>query len=210
MIFGMLLRLVLLAGLLAATATAQKGPVAPDDGNPLECPAKEATANGGFGVAKACGFRKILSSPPTLVEPPEIHGVVNGTANPVALSVEMGTLDATAFSFKSRLFCFTPENGTKTCNPIGPTLRINPGESMTVTLSNGLGAESGQGGKVLNDLRHPNHVNMHTHGLHIDPSVDNVFLTVAPEADAKVYKYQIESNHMAGTHWYHSHGADNC
>ena len=205
--------LSLAAALLAGFAAAQEGsgsgsagPGTPDDGNPITC-VKEETGAGGFGIVKACGFRKIVDGP-LLVEPPELTPFVDGVNTAVALSVEMGTLDATAFTFRTRLFCHEPINGTKTCGAVGPTLRLKPGESMTVTLSNALPAEgSAQDGKVMNDLRHPNHVNMHTHGLHIDPSVDNVFLSVAPGDAAHVYNYQIAADHMGGLSWYHSHGA---
>jgi hypothetical protein len=61
-----------------------------------------------------------------------------------------------------------------------------------------------QSGKAVNSMRYPNHTNVHTHGLHIDPAVDNVMLHAAP-GETLVYAYTIPDNHMAGTHWYHSH-----
>jgi hypothetical protein len=56
-----------------------------------------------------------------------------------------------------------------------------------VTLVNELAVETNQASKGLNDLRAPNHTNIHTHGLHVDPAVDNAMLGVAPGA-SRTYK----------------------
>ncbi len=53
---------------------------------------------------------------------------------------------------------------------------------------NQLEVESNQGGKALNDLQAPNHTNIHTHGLHVDPAVDNAMLPVAPGAN-RTYRW---------------------
>lgn len=48
-----------------------------------------------------------------------------------------------------------------------------------------------------------NTTNMHTHGWHVSPAQDNIFLKVLPENDT-LYAYDIE-DHQAGTFWYHPH-----
>ncbi len=50
---------------------------------------------------------------------------------------------------------------------------------------------------------HFNTTNMHTHGWHVSPDQDNIFLTVAPENDT-THSYDI-NDHQAGTFWYHPH-----
>ncbi len=66
-----------------------------------------------------------------------------------------------------------------------------------------------------------NNTNLHTHGLHVDPSHDDVFLIVLPEGDSAEnydsellpiireqvwpYQYRIPDSHVPGTHWYHAH-----
>eukprot|EP00961_Rhodomonas_salina_P119448 1607172-Rhodomonas_salina.1 len=56
----------------------------------------------------------------------------------------------------------------------------------------------------MNSMHSPNSVNVHTHGLHIDPLVDNVFDTIAPGA-SKTYAYKVPANHQPGLFWYHDH-----
>ncbi|CAE7661735.1 unnamed protein product, partial [Symbiodinium microadriaticum] len=45
---------------------------------------------------------------------------------------------------------------------------------------------------------------MHTHGLHIDPAVDTVFVKASP-GGSLVYRYHLPSDHAPGLHWYHAH-----
>lgn len=52
--------------------------------------------------------------------------------------------------------------------------------------------------------------NLHTHGFHVDPNVDNVFkeLTNSTAHGATrecVYKFQFFDSQYVGTYWYHSH-----
>ncbi len=72
----------------------------------------------------------------------------------------------------------------------GPTLRIRPGDLLTITLENGLDAVT----------------NLHTHGLHVSPEgdSDNVFVMVEP-GQTHTYRYQIPADHPSGTFWYHPH-----
>ena len=58
-------------------------------------------------------------------------------------------------------------------------------------------------GHSHNTPHHFNTTNMHTHGWHVSPAQDNIFLQVHPENDT-VYTYDI-SDHQAGTFWYHPH-----
>ncbi len=72
----------------------------------------------------------------------------------------------------------------------GPTLRVRPGDVLTVTLVNRLGETT----------------NLHTHGLHVSPSghADDVFVSV-PDRSRRTYTYDIPSDHRSGTFWYHPH-----
>jgi suppressor of ftsI len=73
---------------------------------------------------------------------------------------------------------------------VGPTLHINPGDGVELSL--------------INSLDEP--TNLHFHGLHVSPSgdSDNVFRQVNPGETAK-YIIEIPANHPPGTFWYHSH-----
>jgi suppressor of ftsI len=73
---------------------------------------------------------------------------------------------------------------------VGPTLVVDPGDTIALTLDNQLDA----------------HTNIHFHGMHVSPAGngDNIFLSV--EAHQKfAYSLPIPANHPAGTFWYHSH-----
>ncbi|MEQ1770501.1 MAG: multicopper oxidase domain-containing protein, partial [Devosia sp.] len=72
----------------------------------------------------------------------------------------------------------------------GPTLRVRPGDVLTITL--------------VNQLDQP--TNLHTHGLHVSPSgnADNVFVMVAP-GESRTYDYEIPADHPSGLFWYHPH-----
>lgn len=70
----------------------------------------------------------------------------------------------------------------------GPLLEARPGDTVRLTLRNQLEAST----------------NLHFHGLHISPDIDNVFRDV-PSGEAHTYEFQIPNNHPALTGWYHPH-----
>ena len=72
----------------------------------------------------------------------------------------------------------------------GPTLRLRPGDVLTVTL--------------VNRLDEP--TNLHTHGLHVSPSgdADNIFVTIAPDEQHR-YRYEVPADHRSRLFWYHPH-----
>ncbi|CAK8682729.1 unnamed protein product [Clavelina lepadiformis] len=86
----------------------------------------------------------------------------------------------------------------------GPVWRFKPGDTVMVNLINTL--EYPDSSNSFNELRFPNTTNLHTHGLHIssEEPQDDVFIHVNPE-EAFTYEYQIDSQHPAGTYWYHPH-----
>jgi FtsP/CotA-like multicopper oxidase with cupredoxin domain len=98
---------------------------------------------------------------------------------------------------------------------VGPTLRARPGDTLDITLTNGLpdtgGHAHGTMTETYNEPHAFNHTNLHTHGLWTDPEGseqqgwgDNVLLDAAPGKTLK-YKIHIPIDHPPGTHWYHSH-----
>ena len=158
------------------------------------CMAEPVTCPKFTGIA--CGTSRVLVGGDALVQPTEMSSS-NGALT-VNLVARVATVNATAFSFSSRLFCLG-----ETCRIPAPTLRVRAGDLVTITLTNSLPPEAATT-RVMNQPRFPNHANVHTHGLHVDPSVDNVMETVLPGA-TKTYTYRIPSTHLPGTHWYHSH-----
>lgn len=70
----------------------------------------------------------------------------------------------------------------------GPILEARAGDTVRLTL--------------INQLETP--TNLHYHGLHISPEIDNVFREVPP-GERYTYEFQIPTNHPAVTSWYHPH-----
>ena len=144
---------------------------------------------------------------PSLIAPTFAHQTtLTSTAGrlEVTLTVEQHQLDAGAFKKNVRAYCYEGA-----CSVPGPTLRVFPGDTVVLTLVNNLldvePEQETSDGEGLNAMRQANITNMHTHGLHVDPSADNVIIGVAPGGGSKTYTYEIPANHLPGTHWYHSH-----
>mmetsp|Transcript_46822 Transcript_46822/g.147164 ORF Transcript_46822/g.147164 Transcript_46822/m.147164 type:complete len:833 (-) Transcript_46822:391-2889(-) len=99
--------------------------------------------------------------------------------------------------------------GYNKTSPMGPTIKVRPGDTLKVTLINNLTAVDDPDAQMagLTNFQHDYQAtNLHTHGLHIsgeDPA-DNVFRRVKPGGQ-HTYTYAIPEDHMPGTHWYHPH-----
>ncbi|KAK7196863.1 Multicopper oxidase [Novymonas esmeraldas] len=87
----------------------------------------------------------------------------------------------------------------------GPTLKVNPGGKIVLTLVNELGAEGLENMTgLMNRFHGPNITNMHFHGMHSDPRKDNPFIVARP-GETLVYKISVPRDHEPGLHWYHTH-----
>jgi suppressor of ftsI len=118
-----------------------------------------------------------------LPEPPVVRSM-NGVAR-VALAV---TLDgATGF----------PEFDFNGANGVAPTIRVNPGDTIDMKVSNGLLTR--HGGK--------NDINIHFHGLGSSPKApgDDVLGMIASPGEALYYRVHVPKNQEPGLYWYHPH-----
>ncbi len=113
--------------------------------------------------------------------------------------------------------------------PLSITLRVRPGDTMNVVMTNNLPPQSpapttcvsppaccGANASCdpacatyvtcVNTPTDFNTTNLHTHGLHVSPAgvADNVFVAIPP-GQAFKYEIKIPRNHPAGTYWYHAH-----
>lgn len=72
----------------------------------------------------------------------------------------------------------------------GPTLMVQPGDQINLTLENQLTQAT----------------NLHVHGLHVSPqgNSDNALISIAP-GDSFAYQYQLPVEHPPGVYWYHPH-----
>ncbi|MQA13970.1 MAG: multicopper oxidase domain-containing protein [Pseudonocardiaceae bacterium] len=123
------------------------------------------------------GFRPAVSGAP--LRDPEVLGSRGGRLHvelTAAAGVRLAGRDTAALGF----------NGTSP----GPTLRVRPGDELSVRLTN--------------RLKQP--TNLHTHGLRVSPqgNGDNPFLRIEPGTSFD-YLLRIPPGHPAGTFWYHPH-----
>lgn len=97
---------------------------------------------------------------------------------------------------------------------VGPTLRVQPNDRLSIRLANDLPDEPRPKAEHSNDPPHgANTTNLHTHGLHASPedNGDNPLMAVPPGA-RQDYSIKLGrangpevAPHPPGTHWYHSH-----
>lgn len=115
----------------------------------------------------------------------------------ITLDVKYGTYEIAGCKVHLRSY-----NG----QPVGPTLRLKPGDTLNMTIRNQLPPESEPMPEDSNTPHHFNTTNLHTHGLHVDPNdiSDNVLRKMAPGADYQV-RVEIPKDHPPGTFWYHPH-----
>jgi len=101
----------------------------------------------------------------------------------------------------------------------GPSLEVMPGDTLRITLINGLEATPSRRLESIHcaldnctalmgsTFSHLNTTNLHTHGLHVSPllgSDDVLDVKLAP-GERFEYTYKIPPDHVAGTFWYHPH-----
>ncbi len=86
----------------------------------------------------------------------------------------------------------------------GPTMYMSPGQTYVLTLKNTLPYE--EKSPDHNVLKDPNITNIHTHGLHISGETPSDDVTRLIEGGyCGDYVYEMGSDHMGGTNWYHPH-----
>lgn len=86
----------------------------------------------------------------------------------------------------------------------GPTIRMTPGNTYVLTLKNLL--PYAPASTAENTFKDPNVTNVHTHGLHVSPmSPSDDVLRLINGGYCGDYVYDVPSDHMGGTLWYHPH-----
>lgn len=128
-------------------------------------------------------------------KPPEISA--GGTTVRVTLTFDEYLYKGPQITQKTRVY-----NGAIA----GPTIRAKPGDTIELELINNLPTPDLNTTIFHNICRDPDKTNMHPHGLHVSSQSpgDNVLIVVNP-GSTYTYKYEIPSDHMGGTFWYHAH-----
>jgi FtsP/CotA-like multicopper oxidase with cupredoxin domain len=130
-----------------------------------------------------------------LIEP-EVRRSVNGELR-TSLKVQYAYRDIGGI----RLYVRSYEGGSP-----GPTLRMKPGETLRIRLTNDLPPNRDL---MPMDISHPhqfNNTNFHFHGSHTSPSgiADNVMRSMVP-GQAYDIEITLPTDHTRGTYWYHPH-----
>ncbi|HSC17864.1 MAG TPA: multicopper oxidase domain-containing protein [Rhizomicrobium sp.] len=107
-------------------------------------------------------------------------------------------------------FCFVTSDGLQS-----PTLHVNPGDIINITLTNMLpNVPGGPAEIVSNDgtkcgarTMNATSINMHFHGVNTSPKChsDEVIHTLINSGQTFQYKIKIPANEPPGLYWYHPH-----
>src|SRR5262245_16597587 len=91
-----------------------------------------------------------------------------------------------------------PDGSEGPANYPGPTLVVNPGDTIRLRVVNQLPFDASDPNASTTTL--------HTHGLHVSPlgNSDNVLLAIPTGAENQ-YEIEIPANHPNGLYWYHAH-----
>ncbi|MHA7277955.1 multicopper oxidase family protein [Arthrobacter sp. Hz1] len=138
-----------------------------------------AAALGGAGLWWTTSNDPGYAGGEELVEPPVLasrDGVLELDLEAAPARVQVGGREASVLAFNGSL--------------PGPTLRVAPGDTIRVAMTNGLQAPT----------------NLHVHGLHVSPdgNGDNPFLSISP-GESFDYEFVLPEDHPPGTYWYHPH-----
>jgi FtsP/CotA-like multicopper oxidase with cupredoxin domain len=108
------------------------------------------------------------------------------------------------------LFCLVTPEGQES-----PTLHVNPGDTLNVTLNNMIPANKGGPAEVMfsqmdscaDTTMTDTSVNLHFHGTNVSPKCgsDEVIHTLVNAGDSFVYKIKIPADEPPGLYWYHPH-----
>lgn len=111
------------------------------------------------------------------------------------------------------LFCFVTPDGIQS-----PTLRIDPGDSLNIALTNDVPLPPGAAPGLIGGApaatvpcgataMNSSSVNMHFHGTNVAPKChgDEVIHTIVNSGEKFVYRLKFPKNEPPGLYWYHPH-----
>lgn len=108
------------------------------------------------------------------------------------------------------LFCFVTPEGQES-----PTLHVNPGDTLKVTLNNMIPANKGGPAEIMfskadscaDTTMTDTSVNLHFHGTNVSPKCgsDEVIHTLVNSGDSFQYTIKFPADEPPGLYWYHPH-----
>ncbi|KAM3575473.1 hypothetical protein VYU27_002579 [Nannochloropsis oceanica] len=136
--------------------------------------------------------------------PPAQELISSNGALEVTLSVNAFRQDA-YISYTTRAYHFNGRGALP-----GPTIRVKPGDVLTVHIINDLQDTGVDLPEWANDnaFHSPNTTGFFVHGARLDPTQNNAFVRVPPGGQF-TYTLDIPADHPTGLFWYHdpTHGA---
>ena len=138
--------------------------------------------------------------PPQSMDAPLIEPQVRRSANGV-----LQTQLRCAYVYRDvggvRLYLRSYEGGAP-----GPTLRMKPGETLKIRLSNDFPPNRDISPADISNPHQFNNTNFHFHGAHCSPSgiADNVMRSMVP-GEAYDIEIELPKDHTKGSYWYHPH-----
>ncbi|KAA0916515.1 multicopper oxidase family protein [Dietzia sp. ANT_WB102] len=119
-------------------------------------------------------------------------GAGNDLLEPEVLNSRDGVLEMALVAAPARIRIGGQEANVHAFNGTlpGPTMRLRGGDTLRVSMTNGLDAPT----------------NLHVHGLHVSPegNGDNPFVSIDPGGSFD-YEFALPDDHPPGTFWYHPH-----
>ncbi|ESS70887.1 hypothetical protein TCDM_00326 [Trypanosoma cruzi Dm28c] len=132
-----------------------------------------------------------------------LHGrtVVDLRVRASEVSVPLrGYGEGAVFTYTGRLYVYD-----NVASVPGPVIHVKPGGKLVMRMFNDLGGQTyAHGEDEFYNFHEVNTTNVHFHGVHGDPRVDDVFKTASPGNFLK-YELEIPKKHLPGFHWYHTH-----
>ncbi|HEX3652710.1 MAG TPA: multicopper oxidase domain-containing protein [Rhizomicrobium sp.] len=156
-----------------------------------------------FATTKSTGPCARPAAGSEVLPPPDLFSS-NGELN-VSLNYYTAVSDAGI-----TLFCFQTPDGTES-----PTLNVNPGDTINITLTNMVPNPPGAPAEIVSNDKNkcgakimtPSSTNIHFHGLNTSPRChsDEVIHTLVNSGQTFNYKIKIPKNEPPGLYWYHPH-----
>ena len=145
------------------------------------------------------------SSAGSTIQTPPVLASSNGVLN-VSFTYQSVTDSHGRF-----LFCFMTPDGLE-----NPTLQVNPGDLLTITVTNNNTNPQGGMSMTLNAPNcggptdtnmSPTSLNIHYHGTNTSPACgsDEVIKTIINTGETFQYSVQFPTNEPPGLYWYHPH-----
>ena len=159
-----------------------------------------------YGCGSGGGGSSLAPLPEETFVQPQVLASVNGRLDvTLTLAYLRTTLDNKAVNLRS-MFGSIP----------APTLRVNVGDTLRVLVDNRL-PPNPPSNQPAKHLRYPNSMNLHTHGLHVNPGLvshnpdvygdfvmDDPNLGIQP-GRTRQHEFAIRPDHPPGAYWYHPH-----